>query len=100
MKILNPEAKGKLVQRLVRIQGQVRGVDTMLDEERDCREIMRQLAAFHSAVHGASRIFMQEIATTCLTEIDQEDQDNPGSDPCLKREKIVQDMITLLGKTP
>ncbi len=45
MKIQNQEAKEKLVQRLRRIEGQVRGVQGMLDEERDCREIMQQLVS-------------------------------------------------------
>ena len=97
MKIEKPDAKEKLVLRLRRIEGQVRGVQSMLDEERDCREIMQQLAAIHSAVQGVSRIFLQEYATSCLTELDE---GNSGTDLRSKREKIVQDMITLLDKAP
>jgi DNA-binding FrmR family transcriptional regulator len=100
MKIQNPEAKEKLVQRLRRIEGQVRGVQGMLDEERDCREIMQQLAAIHSAVQGANRIFLQEYATACLVEMD----DNSASQNSVilreKRQKIIQDMITLFDKAP
>ena len=98
MKIQNPEAKEKLIQRLKRIEGQVRGVQAMLDEERDCREIMQQLTAVHSAVQGASRIFLQEYATTCLTDLDE--NADPGADRRGKREKIVQDMISMLDKAP
>jgi DNA-binding FrmR family transcriptional regulator len=100
MKIQNPEAKEKLNQRLRRIEGQVRGVQGMLDEERDCREIMQQLAAIHSAVQGSSRIFLQEYATACLVELDE--SDHPENAPILreKRQKIIQDMIALLDKTP
>jgi len=100
MKIQNPEAKGKLIDRLRRIEGQVRGVQGMLDDERDCREIMQQLAAIHSAVQSASRIFLQEYATTCLAEMDANISINPEADLRQKREKIVQDMITLLDKAP
>lgn len=100
MKIQNPEAKEKLVQRLRRIEGQIRGVQSMLDEERDCREIMQQLAAIHSAVQGASRVFLQEYATCCLAEMDEGVQLSPGTDLRVKREQIVQDMITLLDKAP
>jgi DNA-binding FrmR family transcriptional regulator len=100
MKIQKPDAKEKLVLRLRRIEGQVRGVQSMLDDERDCREIMQQLAAIHSAVQGVSRIFLQEYATTCLTELDESNPQNPGADLRVKREKIVQDMITLLDKAP
>ena len=100
MKIQNPEAKKQLVQRLRRIEGQVRGVQSMLEDERDCHEIMQQLAAIHSAVQGASRIFLQEYASSCLLEMDQGNQSQPGSDLRLKREKMVQDMIALLDKAP
>lgn len=100
MKIQNQEAKDKLVQRLQRIEGQVRGVGSMLDEERDCREIMQQLSAIHSAVQGASRIFLQEYAAACLLEMDETAQVSPGIDQHDKRQRIIQDMITLLDKAP
>jgi CsoR family transcriptional regulator, copper-sensing transcriptional repressor len=100
MKIENQEAKEKLVQRLRRIEGQVRGVQGMLDEERDCREIMQQLSAIHSAVQGASRIFLQEYAAACLVEMDETAQISPGVDLRDKRQRIIQDMIALLDKAP
>ena len=100
MKIQNPEVKEKLIQRLRRVEGQVRGVQNMLDEERDCREIMQQLAAIHSAVQGASRIFLQEYATACLLELDEGVQPEQGIHLKERREKIIQDMIALLDKAP
>ena len=100
MKIQNQEAKEKLVQRLRRIEGQVHGVQGMLNEERDCREIMQQLAAIHSAVQGASRIFLQEYATACLAEMDDDSASQNSVNLREKRQKIIQDMITLLDKAP
>ncbi len=98
MKIQNPEAKSKLIQRLRRIEGQVRGVQTMLEQERDCREIVQQLTAVHSAVQGASRIFLQEYAAACLVDI--EESENTPSESRQKREKVIEDMIALLDKAP
>ena len=100
MKIQNSESKEKLIHRLKRIEGQVRGVQTMLNEERDCREIMQQLAAIHSAIQSTSRIFLQDYATVCLMEMDEGVRLDPGSNLQLKREKMVQDMIALLDKAP
>jgi DNA-binding FrmR family transcriptional regulator len=103
MKIQNPDAKDKLVQRLRRVEGQIRGVVNMLDEERDCQEILQQLSAVRSAVQGASRIFLQEYATACLLEMDEDSANNAaGSSQAsrARREKIVQDMIALLDKAP
>lgn len=102
MKIQNQEAKEKLIQRLRRVEGQVRGVEVMLEEERDCQEILQQLSAIHSAVQSASRFFLQEYASTCLQQMD-EDPSETGQDHVdrrARREKIVQDMIALLDKAP
>ena len=100
MKIQNDEIKKKLIQRLTRIEGQVRGVQTMLDEERDCREIMQQLTAIYSAVQSTSRVFFRDYASICLAEIDGQVEPKHGPALKAKREKMVQEMITLLDKTP
>ncbi len=94
MQIQNPEAKTKLNQRLRRIEGQLRGVQTMVDEERECGEILQQLSAIRSAVQSASRIFLQEYASACLISMEQ------GEDTLDRRQKMVQDMLTLLDKAP
>ena len=70
MILKNSETKAALIQRLKRIEGQIRGVQAMLEEERDCREIMQQLGAIHSAVQSTSRVFLQDYATACLTEME------------------------------
>ncbi len=100
MKINNPEAKEKLIQRLRRVEGQIRGVESMLEEERDCQEILQQLSAIRSAVQSASRIFLQEYATACLLELDEDPSAKGSQGLRSKREKIVQDMIALLDKAP
>ena len=100
MKIQNPDTKQKLVQRLQRIEGQVRGVQGMLNNERDCREILQQLTAIHSAVQGASRYFLQEYATACLLEMDEDSRSDDVPSLRQKRAGIIQDMIALLDKAP
>ena len=92
MKIDNPQTKQDLIKRLRRIEGQLRGVQAMLNEERDCREIMQQLSAISSAVRSTSRSFFQDYATLCLADMDTGDvQDN---------QVLLQEMIALLDKTP
>ncbi len=100
MKIQNNESKEKLIQRLRRIEGQVRGVQAMLEEERDCREIMQQLTAIHSAVQSTSRVFFHDYAAVCLSEMDEEILSGKSGSMQVKREQILQDMITLMDKTP
>jgi DNA-binding FrmR family transcriptional regulator len=100
MKIQNLETKENLIKRLKRIEGQIRGVQAMLNEERDCQEIMQQLTAIHSAVQSTSRIFLQDYATTCLTQMDKGEGSHSTASIQSKREKLIQDMIHLLDKTP
>lgn len=100
MKIQNSEAKEKLIQRLRRIEGQARGVQGMLNEERDCQEILQQLAAIRSAVQGASRFFLQEYATVCLVEMDEGIHPQDRASLLEKRARMIQDMLALLDKAP
>jgi CsoR family transcriptional regulator, copper-sensing transcriptional repressor len=100
MKINDPETKTSLIQRLKKIEGQVRGIEGMLTEERDCREIMQQLTAVHSAVQSVSRIFLQDYAGLCMAEIDQAPLQGSTVSLKEKRSRIIRDMIQLLDKTP
>ncbi len=92
MKIENAETKDKLIKRLRRVEGQIRGVQTMLEEERDCREIMQQLSAVNSAVRSTSRSFFQDYAVLCLADMDQSQSD--------QNQELLKEMIALLDKTP
>lgn len=66
MNVHSQEVKDDLQKRLRRIEGQVRGVQRMLDEERDCREIVQQLNAVHAAVGNATHLFVRAYAKDCL----------------------------------
>ena len=92
MKAQNPVVKEELQKRLRRIEGQVRGVQKMLEEDRDCSEIVQQLAAIRSAVQAASLMFMRDYASDCLMNMDMDDKKT--------REQLVDDLIGLLGKVP
>lgn len=96
MNIQNLEAKEKLITRLRRVEGQMRGVQNMIDQERDCREILQQLSAIRSAVQGISRLFLEEYASACLLAMDR-DLDPAAQE---RRRQLVQDMIALLDKAP
>ena len=65
---MSEEAKQDLGKRLRRLEGQVRGVQKMLDEDRDCQEIVQQLAAVRSAAHQASLLLVRSYAAECLMD--------------------------------
>ena len=92
MKIKDQEIKTSLINRLRRIEGQIRGVQSMLDEERDCQEIMQQFAAISSSLKSTSRYFFQDYAALCLMDPDWNNEE--------KNRELLTEMMALLGKTP
>ena len=90
MKIRSSTVKEDMQKRLKRIEGQVRGVQKMIDEDRDCHEVVQQLMAIRSAVQGATTVFMKDYASDCLM--------NMNADDPATREMLVNDLIGLLEK--
>jgi DNA-binding FrmR family transcriptional regulator len=68
MHVQSAEERDRLTRRLRRIEGQARGVQRMLEEERDCREIIQQLAAIRSAVQQVGLEVMRVYASQCLAD--------------------------------
>ena len=91
IQLRNSQTKTDILKRLARIEGQLRGVQKMIDEDRDCSEVVQQLIAIRSAVHSASLSFVQDAASECLL------------DPVLNKSPQIQqqnltDLVKLLGK--
>jgi CsoR family transcriptional regulator, copper-sensing transcriptional repressor len=59
--------KASLSKRLARIEGQVRGVARMVDEERYCIDILTQLAAADTALEAVALKVLDEHVRHCVT---------------------------------
>ena len=90
MQLTDENAKDKIVKRLRRIEGQVRGVQSMVTEERNCRDILQQLTAIRSAVQGVSQLMLEDYMSDCIVNLDSK---NPET-----REELLKDLIQMLGK--
>ncbi len=66
MKLADAETRRKLLSRVHRIEGQARGVARMIEEDRDCSDILQQLAAVRAAAHQATVLLVRSYATECL----------------------------------
>ena len=75
MELRSPEVQADLTVRLKRIEGQVRGVQKMVEEERDCSDILQQMTAIRSAMHQASLLLARSYAARCLMEPTRGDMD-------------------------
>ena len=54
-----------IVKRLKRIEGQVRGLQKMIIEERDCEDIVTQLAAVRSAIDNCGALVLNNYIKIC-----------------------------------
>ncbi len=58
--------KEKLVQRLHRIEGQVRGVEKMVEEDRYCIDILTQIAAVSTALEAVAFRILDDHVRHCV----------------------------------
>jgi DNA-binding FrmR family transcriptional regulator len=62
---LDPATQRALVERLKRIEGQARGIARMIEDGRDCVEVVQQLAAMRAAVDSLSAELVQVMVEEC-----------------------------------
>ena len=67
---LDPEAMGPVINRIKRAQGQLGGVLRMLEEGRECEDVVTQLAAVSSALDKAGFAIVASGLQQCLTKGD------------------------------
>ena len=82
--------KENYAKRLRRIEGQVKGVQKMLDDDRECQEIVQQLTAVRAAVHNARLQFMRTYARDCLLQGPELTE--------TERVALVDDLMNLIAK--
>jgi len=55
-----------LLKRLKRIEGQVRGVQKMIENDRDCESVITQIAAVRSAIESAGALLLNNYMKFCF----------------------------------
>jgi DNA-binding FrmR family transcriptional regulator len=68
---LPPETIEDLLKRLRRAEGQVRGVQQMLTEGRDCRDVVTQISAVTKALEQTGFLLVAAGLTWCVSNPDQ-----------------------------
>src|SRR3954471_21989355 len=64
---VDPEAKAGNLRRLRRLEGQIRGLQKMVEEDRYCPEIMIQISAAQEALRTVGRELMRNHLRHCVT---------------------------------
>lgn len=81
---LPDEVAGEVRTRLRRVAGQVQGVERMLEEGRDCKEIVAQISAATKALEQAGFRLVAAGLTYCLEHPDEAEADGYGVDTVQK----------------
>ena len=63
---MQTNAKASIIKRLRRIEGQVRGLTRMVEEERNCIDVVTQLSAVRAALRGVEGEVLQDHAAHCI----------------------------------
>jgi DNA-binding FrmR family transcriptional regulator len=83
---VDPETKAANIRRLRRLEGQIRGLQKMVEEDRYCPDIMVQISAAQEALRTVGRELMRNHLRHCVTKsvIEGPDQANPMFDELLE----------------
>ncbi|MBE9060410.1 metal-sensitive transcriptional regulator [cf. Phormidesmis sp. LEGE 11477] len=57
----------RIVNRLSRIEGHIRGIKSMVQEDRPCPDVLTQIAAVRGALDGVARFVLDEHLSECIT---------------------------------
>jgi DNA-binding FrmR family transcriptional regulator len=73
---VDPDIKARNTARLRRIEGQVRGLQKMVDEDRYCADIMTQISSVHEALRSVGRELMRNHLKHCATATIRKDDES------------------------
>ena len=88
---MKPETKQQILSRLRRIEGQIRGLQRMVEEDRYCIDILTQTASTTAALYGIRDMLMTQHLEICVAASLEND------DPEVKRERI-NEVITVFSR--
>ncbi len=58
----------KVIDRLSRIEGHIRGIKKMVEEDRGCPDLLHQLAAVKAAINKTSELILEDHIQSCLLD--------------------------------
>jgi DNA-binding FrmR family transcriptional regulator len=64
---VDPELKASNLRRLSRIEGQIRGIERMVEEDRYCADILMQVTSAQEALRAVARSLMRNHLAHCAT---------------------------------
>lgn len=72
---MNSQDKDNVLQRLKRIEGQVRGIHRMVEEESQCSEILTQISAARAALAQVGKVVFENHSRLCIQQALEQGED-------------------------
>ena len=83
----NEELKRKLKSRLNRIEGQIKAINRMVDEDVYCDDVLNQISSAKSALNGVGKTLLEAHVKSCIV-----DQLREG------KEEVVDELLYTINK--
>lgn len=81
-------SKEDVIQRLKKIEGQVKGIQRMLNDDKCCVDVLIQIAAIRAAINKVGILIFENHTRECLKQALLEHQED----------KMIEDLITVMIK--
>src|SRR5205823_14764142 len=88
---VDPDIKASNLNRLRRIEGQIRGLQKMVEQDRYCPDIMIQISSVQEALRGVGRALMRNHLEHCVTQAIKEGSPAQG-------EQMYDELLELIYK--
>ena len=75
---VDADVRARNLKRLRRIEGQVRGLQKMVEEDRYCADIMTQISSVHEALRAVGRELMKNHLRHCATSAIRSSEEEAG----------------------
>lgn len=69
------EQKKKIINRLKTIKGHIQGIENMVESEKNCDEVLVQVAAVKQSIHKVGLAIMEAHASQCFVEDEKMDKE-------------------------
>ncbi len=88
---ISGDQKDDVMRRLNRIEGQIKGIKRLVEEDTYCVDVMNQISSVHEAMRGVGKLLMRNHLQHCVTNA-LRDGDEAAA------EKTYQEMMDLIYK--
>lgn len=88
--VRSEEETKKIINRLSRAEGQIRGIQKMINDDKDCMDVMTQLSAVRSSIDRVMGMVVANNLKDCV--------ENPEGDPAAQSKKLEQAINMIIKK--